>query len=162
MSTSSALARQLLHGWQVTGIGQYQTGSPYTITSGRDNSLTGIGRDRAKLTGVSASPAAGADKRMWFNSAAFAINDIGTFGDVGTGAFYGPHIYSWDMGFFKSFPITERFNLQFRAEMFNIFNQVNFSNPNTRITGGGFGTITSTQSYAGDPRIIQFGLKMLF
>jgi len=160
--TTNPFVRQVLHGWQVTGIGQYQTGGPYTITSGRDNSLTGIGRDRAKLTGVDPSAAAGADKRAWFNPAAFAINDIGTFGEVGAGAFYGPHIYSWDMGFLKTFRITERANLQFRAEMFNIFNQVNFSNPNTRITGGGFGTINSTQSYAGDPRIIQFGLKVVF
>ena len=55
-----------------------------------------------------------------------------------------------------------RANLQFRAEMFNIFNQVNFSNPNTTVTGGGFGTITSTFSAGGDPRIIQFGLKLGF
>ncbi|MGH9661574.1 MAG: hypothetical protein ACRD96_23705, partial [Bryobacteraceae bacterium] len=81
----------------------------------------------------------GADKRVWFNPAAFAINDVGTFGEVGTGAFYGPHIFSWDMGFFKNFRVAEQVNVQFRAEMFNIFNQVNFANPNTSVTGGGFG-----------------------
>jgi len=160
--TTNPFFRQMLHGWQWTGIGQYQAGGPFTITSGRDNSLTGIGRDRAKLTGVSPKTPAGADKRVWFNAAAFAINDVGTFGDVGAGAFYGPPICSWDMGFFKNVRFTERVKLQFRAEMFNIFNQVNFANPNTRVTGGGFGTITSTQSYAGDPRIIQFGLKVAF
>jgi hypothetical protein len=160
--TANPFVRQVLHGWQWTGIGQYQTGGPYTVTSGRDNSLDGIGGDRAKLTGVSSTAPAGSDKRVWFNRGAFAVNDLGTFGEVGAGAFTGPHIYSWDMGFFKSFRFTERVNLQFRAEMFNIFNQVNFANPNTNVSGGGFATITSTQSYAGDPRIIQFGLKLLF
>lgn len=160
--TSAALLRALLHGWQATGIGQYQSGAPYTVTSGRDNSLTGIGRDRAKFTGVSSEAPAGSDKTVWFNKNAFAVNDIGTFGNVGRGAFYGPHLFSWDMGFFKNNRITERVNVQFRAEFFNIFNQVNFNNPNTNVSGGGFGSITSTHPNAGDPRIIQFGLKLVF
>jgi len=154
--------RGALHGWQATGIGQYQTGAPFTITSGRDNSFTGIGRDRAKFTGASFEPAAGLDKTVWFNTAAFAVNDVGTFGTVGRGAFHGPHLFSWDMGLFKNFRFTEQVNLQFRAEFFNIFNQVNFNNPNTNVSGGGFGRITSTHPNAGDPRIIQFGLKLVF
>jgi hypothetical protein len=155
--------RGALHGWQATGIGQYQTGAPFTVTSGQDNSRTGIGRDRAKFTGVSLDPAAGSDKTVWFNPAAFAVNDIGTFGTVGRGAFYGPSLFSWDMGFFKNNRITEQVNLQFRAEFFNIFNQVNFNNPNTNVSvPAGLGRITSTHPNAGDPRIIQFGLKLLF
>jgi hypothetical protein len=66
------------------------------------------------------------------------------------------------MGFFKNIRFTEKVGAQFRAEMFNIFNQVNFANPNTTVTGGGFGTITSTLAGGGDPRIIQFGLKVSF
>jgi hypothetical protein len=160
--TDSAFLRGLLHGWQANGIGQYQTGGAFTITSGRDNSQTGINRDRAKFTGASVEPPAGSDKTVWFNPAAFAVNDVGTFGTVGRGAFHGPHLFSWDMGLFKSFKFTEQINLQFRAEFFNIFNQVNFANPNTNVSGGGFGRITSTHPNAGDPRIIQFGLKLLF
>jgi outer membrane receptor protein involved in Fe transport len=151
-----------LAGWQATGIGQYQTGGPFTVTSGRDNSLTGIGRDRAKMTGASYQPAAGSDKTVWFDPSAFAVNDVGGFGTVGRGAFYGPRLYSWDMGLFKNFRLTESVNLQFRSEFFNIFNQVNFNNPNTNVSGGGFGRITSTHPNAGDPRIIQFALKLVF
>jgi hypothetical protein len=84
------------------------------------------------------------------------------FGDVGAGAFTGPHIYSYDMGIFKRFTITERVNLQFRSEFLNIFNQVNLANPNTNRSGGGFGSSTTVHSFAGDPRIIQFGLKLTF
>src|SRR5262249_33688109 len=67
----SRFVRGLFHGWQATGIGQYQTGAPYTVTSGLDNSRTGIQRDRAKLTGVSLDPPAGSGKTVWFNKAAF-------------------------------------------------------------------------------------------
>ncbi|MGH9428766.1 MAG: hypothetical protein ACRD2L_20965 [Terriglobia bacterium] len=52
--------------------------------------------------------------------------------------------------------------MPFRAEMFNIFNQVNFDNPNFNLSGGGFGRITQTHPNSGDPRIIQFGPKALF
>jgi hypothetical protein len=79
---------------------------------------------------------AGADKRVWF--------------------------YGWDMGFFKTNRIKESTSVQFRAEMFNLFNQVTFANPNSSVTGAGFGIITSTNSAGGDPRIIQFGLKLMF
>ncbi|MBI3696338.1 MAG: TonB-dependent receptor [Acidobacteria bacterium] len=159
---SNALAKHILNGWQWSGIGQYQTGAPFNVRSGRDNSLTGLGNDRPKLTGTSPAAPTGADKRVWFNPAAFAVNDVGTFGTLGRNVFYGPQLYSFDMGFFKNNRITERASVQFRAEMFNIFNQVNFNNPNTNVSGGGFGTITSTSPSAGDPRIIQFGLKLVF
>jgi hypothetical protein len=66
------------------------------------------------------------------------------------------------MGLFKNFSVTERVNVQLRSEYFNVFNQVNFANPNTNASSGGFGKITSTHSFAGDPRIIQFGLKLQF
>ena len=76
--------------------------------------------------------------------------------------FLWPHLFGWDMGFFKNTRIKEPLIIQFRAEMFNIFNQVNFNNPNPSLSGGGFGRITSTHPNAGDPRIIQFVLKLLF
>ena len=162
MAGGNKFARHFVNGWEWTGIGQYQTGSPFNIKSGRDNSFTALNSDRAKLTGVSYAAPAGADKRVWFNSTAFAVNDIGTFGDLGRNVVYGPNLYTFDIGFFKNNRITERVNAQFRAEMFNIFNQVNFANPIATVTGAGFGTITGTNGSAGDPRIIQFGLKLVF
>jgi hypothetical protein len=167
VSNSNPFVKTVVNGWQWSGIGQFQTGAPYNLKSGRDNSQTGLGNDRPKLTGTIIDPAAGADKRVWFNSGAFAVNDVGTFGTLGRNAFYGPQLFAWDMGMFKSFKITERIQTQFRAEFFNIFNQTNFSNPNTTVTGGGFGAITSTLNSAvpdspGNPRIIQFGLKLTF
>jgi hypothetical protein len=159
---TNAFAKHVVNGWQWSGTGQYQSGAPFTVRSGVDNSRTALGQDRAKLTGASQEAPAGADKRVWFNSAAFAVNDVGTFGDVGRNTLYGPQLYSFDMGAFKNFRVTEQVGIQFRAEFFNIFNQVNFNNPNNTVNGGGFGTITSLNPAAGDPRIIQFGLKVAF
>ena len=121
-----------------------------------------MGNDRPNLSGAGIAPAAGLDKRVWFNSAAFLVNDVGGFGTLGRNAVYGPKLYSFDMGFFKNFKFSEAIALQFRAEMFNIFNQTNFANPNATVTGGGFGSITNTIAGSGDPRILQFGLKLSF
>ena len=152
----------VLGGWQWTGVMQFQTGRPYTVTSGTDNSLDGIGNDRAKLTGVSVEPPDGSLQTVWFNGAAFAVNDLGTFGNVGKGAYYGPNLQTWDMGLFKNFRLGSDRNVQFRAEFFNVFNQVNFDIPNRNRSGGNFGIITQTDPSFGDPRIIQFGLKFTF
>ena len=161
-STSNPFVKHVINGWQWSGLTEYQTGSPLTITSGRDNSRTGLNADRAILTGASLDAPAGADPRIWFNRDAFGQNPVGTFGTAGIGILTGPSQYSWNMGIFKNFRLTERFNLQFRSEYFNVFNQTNFGNPNTNAASGGFGTITSTHGFSGDPRIIQFGLKLLF
>jgi hypothetical protein len=162
LPTANPFLNHVVNGWQWSGSGQYQTGAPYNVRSGQDNSRTGLGFDRPKLTGTSPAPAATADKRVWFTPAAFAVNDLGTSGTLGRNAFYGPQLYSWDMGIFKNNRVSERVNVQFRAEMFNIFNQTNFANPNNNLSGGGFGAITSTVSAGGEPRIIQFGLKLTF
>jgi hypothetical protein len=159
--------RWVIGGWQWSGVMQYQTGRPFNVLSGTDRSLDGIGNDRAQLTGVSLEPAAGSAQTVWFNGAAFAQADLGTFGNVGRGAIYGPSLHTWDMGLFKNFRISTDVNVQFRAEFFNIFNQVNFDYPrnsgdNAAVSGANFGVITRTDPSFGDPRILQFGLKFVF
>ena len=70
LGTDNTVVRAVLNGWQLTGIVQYQSGSPYTITSGADISRDGIDGDRAKTTGVSLDRPAGSDQTVWFNPAA--------------------------------------------------------------------------------------------
>jgi hypothetical protein len=162
VGTDNPVVRAALNGWQLTGIVQFQTGAPFTITSGTDISRDGIGGDRAKTTGVSMDPPAGSDQTVWFNPAAFAAGDVGTFGTVGKGAYFGPSINYWDMGLSKNMRFSTDMSVQFRAEFFNIFNQVNFGNPSTGVNSASFGRITGTHSNQGDPRIMQFGLKFVF
>jgi len=162
METGNQVARAVVNGWQVTGIVQFQTGQPYTITSGTDISRDGIGGDRAKPTGVSIDPPADSDQTTWFNRLAFTAGDVGTFGTVAKGAYVGPSLNYWDMGISRNFRFASDMNVQFRAEFFNIFNQVNFDLPATSVSSASFGRITSTHPNQGDPRIIQFGLKFNF
>ena len=100
----------------------------------------------------------------WFDTAAFAIPAPYTYGNLGRNTLYGPALQTWDFGLFKNISVTEKTRLQFRAELFNAFNNVNFSNPNSSIGAQGaatpgFGQISST---ATPQRQIQFGLKYLF
>jgi hypothetical protein len=68
-----------------------------------------------------------------------------------------------NFGVFKTFPIVERHQIQFRAEFFNLFNRVNLGNPATNFGNANtFGKITSTAGIAGDPRVIQFALRYHF
>ncbi|HWB96681.1 MAG TPA: hypothetical protein VG672_08270, partial [Bryobacteraceae bacterium] len=153
----------LVNGWEPTSNVIWRSGFPLTIRSGYDNSLTGVGRDRADFLGGDAS--LGNDRShaamisQWFNTALFVPNALGTFGNSGKNILRGPRMFNADIGLLKNTGITERLSVQFRAEFFNIFNNVNFSAPNTTVSAGSqFGRITA----AGSPRIIQFGAKMLF
>jgi hypothetical protein len=65
---------------------------------------------------------------------------------------------SVDMAVAKNFAITERWRVQFRSEFFNLFNRANFNDPNSNVSAGTYGRITSAM----DPRILQFGLKVSF
>ena len=164
----------VLGGWQLTGVQQYQTGSPMTLVSGSDNSRTGLGRDRADaVAGISPDRPAGADPLLqWFNTAAYAKNAVGSFGSLGKGTLRGPGMFSWDMGAFKRIPLKgERVGMQFRAEFFNIFNHPMFNNPASSLGDGNYGKITQTLANAGSTqgditsggaRIIQLALKLTF
>ena len=71
----------------------------------------------------------------------------------------GPNAATVDMALFKNFPIGSRARFQFRLEAFNVFNRVNYNNPNATITAGAnFGRILG----AGDPRVLQLGFKFLY
>lgn len=160
-----ALADGLLSGWAVNGILTLRSGQPFTVLSGVDNSTSGIGKDRADLIGnpvLSGSRSHAQLVKAFFNTAAFAPNALGTYGDTPRNFLNGPGYSDIDLALSKSFGIpfkmTEGARLQFRAESFNLANRVNFSNPNATISSKSAGTITS----ASDPRILQFALKYIF
>jgi hypothetical protein len=99
----------------------------------------------------------------WINPVAFQQPASGTFGNASKGALRGPNYWTWDMGLMKNFTMTERWKVQFRAEYFNVFNRVNLNDPSASsgiaaFNSSSFGQITG----AGDPRIGQLALKVLF
>jgi hypothetical protein len=159
----SGSMKYLLGGWQMNGIVVFQTGAPLNVTDGFDNSLTGIGGDRPNIAGnpsLDNGRARGERILRWFNTSAFQASTPGTFGNVGRNTLIGPAFANTDLSMFKAFvmPYSERHKLELRAEFFNALNRVNLGNPNTNLTNSLFGRITS----AGDPRIIQLGMRYSF
>lgn len=148
----------LLNHWQLNGIASLQTGSPFTVVSGTDRSLSGIGNDYADIVGNPLRPAGVNKIKEYFNTAAFVPAATGTFGTNSRNSLRGPGYVDVDTSIFKDFLQGERVHAQFRAEAFNTFNRVNFSNPVANVSSGTYGQITS----AGSPRVFQFGLKLLF
>lgn len=173
-TSAKGLVGGLLNGWEATSIVSWHSGFPFQIFSGFDNSFSGVGLDRADFVGSSISQAKldpgrshGQLIQEYFNTAVFGPNAIGTFGNSGKNILRGPGLFDTDFGLIKDTHITERATIQFRAEFFNLFNNVNFAQPDNGLSDSSFGQITSTAGYgltpaAGDPRIIQFALKLLF
>jgi hypothetical protein len=145
-------------GWELSGLMRAASGSPLTMSSGRDNSLTANGYDRPDIVGT---PRLSGDRprdqkiNRYFDPAAFAANQPGRFGNSGRGILYGPGQWQTDLGLIKNFPVRERSRLQFRGELFNAFNRVNLGNPNTSLISPLFSRIAD----AGLARIVQFGAK---
>ena len=162
----------LANGWQVNGIVGVQSGLPVNITSGVDNSLSGVGADQADfVSGISRARPSGAPKTTWFNKSAFAKNAAGTFGDVPRNYLRGPGYADLDMSVFKDIFPERRIHGQFQAEAFNVFNHTNLGNPSGNVSAGTFGQITATNastgsvnmtSTVGAARIFQFAAKLIF
>jgi hypothetical protein len=142
----------LVNGWQLSGIGTWLTGFPYTVFSQADNSLSAIGQDRANLTGVNPVLSNGRSHtelvNAWFNTAAFTTNQIGTFGDSGKNFLRGPRYFDTDLAMLKNFDIEKGFSMQFCAEFYNALNNVNFNQPDAGLTDSAFGQLTSANEAA--------------
>ncbi|MGH9671945.1 MAG: hypothetical protein ACRD44_02095, partial [Bryobacteraceae bacterium] len=150
-------------GWQTNGIVSLQTGGPLNIANGADISFSGIGQDRVDIIGnpVLDGGRSRADRILrWFDTAAFREPAPGTFGMIGRNTLRGPGTATVDFSAFKQFPMpfSENHKLEFRGEFFNLFNRVNLGNPTTARINANFGRITS----AGEPRIVQLGLRYSF
>ncbi|MBI1896649.1 MAG: carboxypeptidase regulatory-like domain-containing protein [Acidobacteria bacterium] len=159
---ANGLARKLAGGWQITTIGTMQTGLPIAVT-GANNFLA----SRPNSTGQSAklpNPTAA----NWFNTDVFVNPPAYTYGNTGRTLpdVRAPGTVNWDVSVLKAISVTERLNVQFRAEAFNLLNHVNLGLPNSAFVAGrdgknasgSFGVITSAR----DARQIQFGLKLRF
>jgi hypothetical protein len=165
------LLGKLLSGWEFNPLLTYQSGFPFSVTSGVDNSFSGVGSDRADYLGGGSAQldygrSHGQQVNEWFDVSKFTTNRVGTFGNSGRYILRGPRFFNTDLGFLKGTRLTERVNLQFRAEFFDIFNNVNFQLPNSNLSSAQVGRITAVVadnfSLPNSERIVQFGLKLTF
>ncbi len=158
---SQAYLRPVLGGWEVSALPRLTSGYPFSIYSGVQNSLNGQGQDRADVVGnptLSGSRSRSQSIARWFNTSAFALNQIGHVGNSERNLMRGPHAFSTDLALIKNFPFgdQEKYGtLQFRSEFFNAFNNVNLFLPNNTVNSPSFGQITGSNP----ARVIQFALK---
>jgi Carboxypeptidase regulatory-like domain len=184
-SHSQGLARTALGGWAVSGVTVIQSGLPFSIfDSGAATAFLGAGS--TPLLGASLAPGASIsggntsgdihsrlNGYVNYNNFTFApqlyptqcLSDpnfcVTGFGDLGRNIYRGPHQQNWDFSLIKNFRLTERQNIRFTTDFFNIWNHENFANPvATDVESpGNFGVITSSK---GVPRLIQFSLRYSF
>jgi hypothetical protein len=165
---------KLIDGWSVASILTVQSGFPFTPQLSFNPSNNGDTRNpvRPFLNPNFTGPVVLGKPNQWFNPAAFIAPPMnsGFYGNVGRDSYIGPGLATWDFSVLKDTAISERVNLQFRAEIFNLLNRANFNTPNlivftpptaTNPTGlsGTAGAITSTSTTS---RQVQFGLKLLW
>jgi len=159
------IAKQVVAGWEVSGITTLETGRTFNVGINFDNANVGA-RGNFQRPNLIGDPFPSGFKHgagpgtTWLDPAAFQVAPRYQFGNLGRNTFKGPPLYNTDLGIFKNFTITERFKLQFRTELFNAFNDTNFSTPgDTSFGDQNFGTITGTDTIQ---RQIQFGLKVIY
>jgi outer membrane receptor protein involved in Fe transport len=163
-TNSPAFGRKFFSGWTISTVGVLQSGLPFTVTDTSGAAYYGV-------TGSTASWAPGATMATarrsgstagrleeYFNTAAF-MRAGDYFGTAGRNILRGPFQRNLDLGLTRSIAINERVRGEFRGEWFNAGNTPNFANPNSSIISSTFGEITAT---AGNPRLVQLAVKLLF
>jgi hypothetical protein len=150
----------LVNDWTVTGVLTLQSGLPLAVTQQTNfNSFAGFGTQRPNLVGDPELPSPERSTAAWFDTAAFAVAPQFTLGSSSRNPVRGPAYRNLDLAFIRReyFGGGDR-NVEIRVEIFNVTNTPPFAAPNAVFGSPGFGSITS----AGDPRVIQLGLKLGF
>ncbi len=150
----------VLGGWSVNGILTLSDGRPFTITA-NESAGTGAGRiTRANCIGPAVPDGFEQTLDAWFDSAAFTATPARTYGNCGNNTVRGPKSKSMNMSLFRNIGLGGDKRLELRAEVFNLFNWVNYGFPAANVSNAGtFGRITTT---LGDPREMQFAVKFYF
>ena len=164
-----------MSGWRTSGVYSYSTGLPFTVSLGGNyNTAIDINGNGTALPNLVGTPKIVGNVKCWFYYSAnkncqalspgrpdaYALPPAGVAsGNNGLNTLRGPHTSVFDFGLMRDFGITERTKLQARWEVFNLTNSTLFAQPSASLTSSSVGTITSL---AGDPRIMQFALRLSF
>ena len=162
----SGVAGALLSGWQANGIVSLQAGFTVTplVGSNRSGDANVRSTDRPNANPAFSGDRIVGDVNRWFDPNAFVLQTAGTYGNAGKGILKGPGLASVDFSLFKNTRLTERMELQFRSEFFNMFNRTNLNFPSPVVFSGSdyspaAGRISKTATTS---RQIQFGMKLIF
>jgi hypothetical protein len=159
MFNPGGIAGKFLRGWELAGIITLQSGIPLAVTQATNfNAFAGFGTQRPNRVANPELPDSERSTAQFFKASAFTVAPQFTLGNSSRNPVRGPNYRNGDIALIKRTYIGERLNVEFRAEAFNITNTPPLGAPNVVLGTPGFGSITS----AGDPRVIQFGLKVNF
>src|SRR5579883_356173 len=164
LGSSGPLMNTAVGGWELSAILQIQSGYPFTVTSVNDYSNTDASSPRPDRVCRGKGPKT---LEEWFDVNCFTTtalqqaltNGTPRFGNSGRNILTGPGMTNVDASVIKTIPIRDRFNAEFRGDVFNLFNHPNFALPNVTIGSGVVGIISNT---AGHNREIQLSLKLSF
>lgn len=166
---NSSAAKWIANDWQVAGIAVFQSGLPFSIQDSNGTSVISRANFNPAYNSSDFYTAGDVSQRTvaFFNTSGFVTSRFGTptfdqtapFGNTPRNMLFGPGQKNVDVSVIKFLPFTERFKGELRAEFFNVFNWVNYANPNNFIGTATFGQITSAAS---GPRVVQFAFKLNF
>jgi hypothetical protein len=162
-----AAIRTMFADWQLNGIATFNSGTPFTVSDSANVALqansppiSGFPASRPNVVGDPDAGPRTVDE--WISRSAFERLDIrtqaGQFGNAGRNIARGPGYANIDVSFVRDFELASQTRLQFRAEIFNVLNNVNLGLPVADLNSPSFGRILS----AGPARLMQFGLKLIF
>lgn len=158
----------LLGGWSLNTAGSWQTGIPFTVTMGGGAEVAALDGYRSAIPDqVGSGKIGNPTLKQWFNTsfnttgAAFITQTPGTIGNERPGQLFGPRLWRVDASVFKNFSISERVTMQFRTEVFNLFNHPEFGQPSSTLGNPGAGSVVALNNNS-IPRQIQFALKLSF
>jgi Carboxypeptidase regulatory-like domain len=165
LKNQSRLVQQTLGGWQLSSIISAQTGNPFSVISGANNSGSNLWLDRADSVPDVATNIGKGNRQSWANGSGYfnvkAFTNGSSFGNTGRNAYWGPKVFTADAGIMKSWELYEGLRLQFRWEAFNTTNHPNFGNPDGSQWGSSHtGMISGLGNVA--PRVMQGALKLTF
>jgi hypothetical protein len=175
LHSGNLLEKELLGGWSIDNIASFRSGTSLTPGLGETNAGLALRPDQvpgSSTNGPKTWKNNVAPNQQWFNTSAFSCPGLvdgkncgtfpaasyGLYGTAQTGIIRGPGQELFSTSLYKTFSITEKVHIEFRAEAFNTFNHTNPGNPNTSLANANYGKVTS----ASDPRFLEFAARVKF
>jgi hypothetical protein len=176
---TGGVGRAILGGWQVQGLWAMYSGSPFSVSAdGTSLNASGNTQRANQVKANVAMPHGTGVGQSWFDPLAFAQVTTAAFGTAGFNSLFGPGVVNFDTGLSREFRVREKYQIQFRADAFNLCNTPHFSNPSANVSNmtlnsdgtiknlNGYSTITSVQGGMGregiDERMFRLGLRLRF
>ena len=155
----SGIVGALASDWTLSTVVTLQSGIPVAVTQTTNaNEFAGFGTQRPNLVGDPDLPSDERSTSRWFNTSAFATAPPFAIGSSTRNPVRGPAFRNVDLALTRRLPLSNGTGIELRVEAFNLLNTPPLGNPNAVLGSANFGTITT----AGDPRVLQLAVKLLF